>query len=109
MAEPRFAIPASPLLGGVPAAGEPHGSNKPRQDAPGRSMQDGRTMDEHRSASRAELIARVTDLIETERRRQQLPRGTPAYEAAEAEEELKRRELWELLQREPPVRGDRHQ
>lgn len=64
--------------------------------------------DEPRGPSRDELIARVTDLIETERRRQTQPRGSAAYRAAEAEEEIKRRELWRLLQREPLDGKDEH-
>jgi hypothetical protein len=112
MAELRFAIPTSLPLGvrgvvsqlGCEQGWSQRTTRRRRLDCHRRYTMP----DEPESPPRDELIARVTDLIKTERRRQTQPRGSAAYRAAEAEEEIKRRELWKLLQREALEGKDEH-
>jgi hypothetical protein len=62
-------------------------------------------MNDRSKPSRDELISRVRDLLEAERVRQASPRGSPEYEAAEAEEQQRRQLVWDLIGRAGPSRN----
>lgn len=62
-------------------------------------------MNNRRSSSRRELMSRLRDLREAERRRHTSPRGSPEYRAALAAEERDLELVWRLIERsrlDPP-------